>query len=245
MRGYNGLYLMGNFPDPTTFCDAAKAGFEYFDFIEIGIPFSDPIADGRVIERAAWSVIAKGFRVIDIFKSIAQIPHPPNKKIYIMTYANHIFARGCGKFAKMMKSAGASGIILPDIPSVETFRFKKAFAAHGIDMVSFITPESSYQQIESISSQAKGFLYCISIRGITGGVLSIDRDMRKKIAHAKKFSHVPVVLGFGIRDGITAQKALQIADGFIVGTRAVEILQNDGVKGLLAFFKDLAKCTGL
>ncbi|MCX7678226.1 MAG: tryptophan synthase subunit alpha [Spirochaetes bacterium] len=241
MKGYNGLYLMGNYPTPKVFIDAARLGMEYFDFLEIGIPFSDPIADGPVIERAAMKVIADGHRVADIFKSIEKISCPSSKKIYVMTYANHIFARGNGTFARMMKSAGTSGIILPDVPSAESDRFKKEFAPFGIELIHFITPENTYEQIESIASSASGFLYCISIRGITGSRFSLESEMRKKIAHAKKFSRVPVVLGFGIRDGVTAAIALRVADGFIVGTRAIEILETGGVGKLSQFFEELAK----
>lgn len=239
MKGYNGLYLMGNFPDPETFVEAANLGLRYFDFLEVGVPFSDPVADGPVIERAAGTVLEKGYRANDIFKSIEKISCPAGKKIYIMTYANQVYARGNGSFAKMMKKAGACGIILPDVPSVESARFRKDFGRYGIDLIHFITPESTLEQIQKIASEAAGFLYCISIRGITGSALSLDAETRKKIAFAKKHSKVPVVLGFGIRDAQSANLALEHADGFIMGTRAIEIVEHGGKIRLEGFFKEL------
>ncbi len=239
MRGYNGLYLMGNFPDPATFIAAASVGLRYFNFLEVGIPFSDPVADGPVIEQAAGEVLEKGYCAGDIFKRIEKIVCPPGKKIYIMTYANQIVGRGDGAFVRMMKQAGAHGIILPDVPSVERARFEEDFAKHGIDFIRFITPESTNEQILKAVSEAAGFVYCISIRGITGSALSLDVETRKKIAFAKKHSKTPVVLGFGIRDAESARVALHNADGFIMGTCAIEILKREGVSGLENFFAKL------
>ncbi len=240
MKGYNGLYLMGNFPDPEAFVEAANLGLAFFDFLEVGVPFSDPVADGPVIERAAGDVLEKGFRASDIFASIANITCPPGKKIYIMTYANQVFARGNGVFAKMMKRSGASGIILPDVPSVERARFENDFARYGIDLIRFITPESTKEQIRNAVSDAKSFVYCISIRGITGSALALDDETKRKIAYARRYSSAPVVLGFGIRDDRSARIALEHADGFIIGTRAIEKLEKDGVSGLKEFFKEIA-----
>lgn len=240
MKGYNGLYLMGNFPDPETFIEAANLGLMFFDFLEVGIPFSDPVADGPVIEQAAGEVLEKGYRAADIFQNIKKIKCPTGKKIYIMTYANQVFARGNGAFAKMMKQAGAGGIILPDVPSVERARFEEGFARYGIDIIYFITPESTNVQIQKAVSSASGFVYCISIRGITGGALSLDGETKRKIAFARKYSRVPLVLGFGIRDAKSARMALENADGFIMGTRAIEILKRSGISGLQDFFEELA-----
>ncbi len=240
MKGYNGLYLMGNFPDPEAFVEASNAGLAFFDFLEVGVPFSDPVADGPVIERAAGKVLAKGYRAEDIFASIEKIACPPGKKIYIMTYANQVFARGNGAFATMMKRSGASGIILPDVPSVERARFENDFARYGIDLVRFITPESTHEQIQNAVPGARGFVYCISIRGITGSALVLDAETKRKIVYARKYSSAPVVLGFGIRDAHSARIALEHADGFIMGTRAIEKLESDGVSGLQGFLKEIA-----
>jgi tryptophan synthase alpha chain len=239
MKGYNGLYLVGNYPDRDTFIAAAHVGLQHFDFLEVGIPFSDPVADGPVIEKAAQRVLAAGTKASDIFSSIAKIKKPAGKKIYIMTYANQVFARGVETFAAMMKRARVGGIILPDVPSVESKPFQQTFARHGIDFVHFITPESTEKQVREAALRASGFLYVISIRGITGGALALDGATKKKIALARNISKAPVVLGFGIRDTHDARLACSAAGGFIIGTRAIEILGKNGVAGLAEFFSEL------
>lgn len=243
MKGYNGLYLMGNFPDTKTFVEAALLGLRYFDFLEVGIPFSDPVADGPVIEQAGQEVLSRGYCLKGILESVSRIRKnaSSDKKIYLMTYANQVFSRGTGNFAKMACGAGADGIVLPDVPFVESAPFRDEFARHGMAYVHFITPESTPAQIEKISMNASGFLYCISIRGITGSELNLGAETKRKIALAKKISPVPVVLGFGIRDARFAALALENAGGFIIGSRAIEILKRDGISGFQQFLQELGQ----
>ncbi len=241
MKGYNGLYLMGNYPGAELFVETALYGLKHFDFLEIGIPFTDPVADGPVIERAAHELIEKGFRMDDLLRSVRRIRDgaPAGKKLLFMTYANIVHSRGAAPFASLCRKAGVSGVILPDVPFEESAPFRRAFRPEGVDLISFITPENTEEQIRKIATAASGFLYCISIRGITGNALSLDAQTQKKIALARSHSRVPVVLGFGIRDRATAATALKHADGFIMGTAVIEALNRKKLPGVRSLLRSL------
>ncbi len=246
MRGYNGLYLVGNYPNPAAFVEAACLGLRYFDFLEVGLPFSDPVADGPSIEKAAAEMLRKGCTMARVYDSVKEIRKRtgPESRIYIMTYANPVFGRGIGNFARQANAAGIDGAVLPDIPYVESGRFKAPFARHEMEYIHFITPENSSEQIREIAGAARGFLYFVSIRGITGGELYIDADTKKKATLARRKSSVPVVMGFGIRDAASAASALEHADGFIMGTKAVELLNSGGIGALSSFFQALNDALG-
>lgn len=234
MKPYNGFYLVANYPDEKTFVHAAIKGFEYFDFLEIGIPFSDPVADGPVIAKAVENVLNKGFKFEKLIGNIREIQDQinVNKDIYFMTYANIVYSRGIENFAKICKELGIKGVIIPDVPFDESAMFKNVFSKYGILYVHFVTPENSKERIRQIASHAEGFLYFVSIRGITGSSLALDQDTEEKIAAAKQSSPAPVVLGFGIKDKSHIDSALNCSDGFIIGTRMIEVLEAGGVEAV-------------
>ena len=223
MGTYNGIYLVGNYPDRDTFVKAALKGLELFDFLEVGIPFSDPVADGPVIVDAAFKALENGETMDSILDSVNVIREkmPSGKKIYFMNYANTAHAPGYSKFCKKCKDYEIAGMIVPDIPFLESADLKKTATEAGLDYINFITPESTIEQIEEVVTGATGFIYAISMRGITGQDLHFDDATIEKIRHARTKSDVPVVIGFGIRDAAGAKSALKIADGFIMGTEPV------------------------
>ena len=242
MKTYNGMYLMGNYPDEDTFVQAAVRGLEFFDFLEIGLPFSDPVADGDVISNAANTALEKGVTPDGVFRNIEKIRTlvPGHKHLYVMTYANHVYFRGIDTFMKACVSSGVNGIIIPDVPCRESVRFSSAASAHGIWYVQFITPESSREQVIEASAAATGFLYSISVRGITGGNAGFSDDILDNIRIGKEFSRVPVVLGFGIKTIDDGMKSLHSADGFIMGTRLVDMLHSKGLDSFSLFINELS-----
>ena len=241
MNGYNGVYLMGNYPDAERFKEAARLGLERFDFLEVGVPFSDPVADGPVIARAGEEVLGGGFRLDDLLDSVADIRStaPAGKKIYLMSYANPVHSPGLARFAKMARRAGADGLIVPDVPFVESAPFRDALAGEGLEYIDFVTPENTPGQIEATARAARGFLYFVSIRGITGSGFTLDAATRAKIRRARRSSSVPVVLGFGIRSAADARAAVELAGGFIVGTGAVAALGDGGPGGFGSYIDSL------
>jgi len=227
---YNGFYLVGNYPDPETFLQAAIEGLHYFDFIEIGLPFSDPVADGPVLASASHKALEAGVSTEAVLQSCSVLNeyitnHNKAKKIYIMTYANKVFHSGIDTAFQNFALHGVKGIILADVPYIESRRFAEHAQAYNLDYIHFITPESTVEQIQNICSQATGFLYTVSLRGTTGSTLIISDEIKHILTTAKHFAKIPVLLGFGIQNKEDITQALKYADGFIMGTALVKKLE--------------------
>lgn len=240
MKKYNGFYLMGNYPDKETFIKSAVKGLEHFDFLEVGIPFSDPIADGETIADAAQVMIDRNCGFAEISESIREVRRTvsPDKDIYIMTYSNLIYNIDMPEFNTFCIEQKIEGLILPDVPACEKGFIRSLGLDGKVKLVSFMTPESSDDSIAETAKAADSFIYFISMRGITGGEFNPDDDTLRKIALAKKHSSVPVVPGFGIRDRIAAERAVKIGDGFISGTAFIESLNAGGYNGFCGKLKD-------
>ncbi len=246
-KKYNGFYLMCSYPDRETFIKAAVKGLEHFDFLEIGVPFSDPIADGPVIAEASHHVLSNGFTFNDLISCLKEIRDLAgnNKDIYLMTYSNIIFNRGAEELNSLSRDYGISGLIIPDIPFCERNFFRELDPPVKIPLVNFITPESSDEAIKGISGNNSPFIYFISKRGITGGGFTLDEETRGKIKLAGELSSSPVVLGFGIRDSSSAVEALKNSDGFIMGTVLAELLKKKDIESYGEFVDKLFSDVGL
>ncbi len=230
-----GIYLVCDYPNRDKFFNAVElCEKNNIDFLEIGFPFSDPVADGHVIEKAALYMLEKE-NTEDFLQSLKKIRKIFSKKLYVMTYANVIFGYGIEKFSKKVEFV--NGMIIADLPFTESKRFKKIFSRYGVNIVHFVTPETDFEDIEKIKAASKDFIYFISTRGITGGNLSIDDETRQKIAHTKEGFENDVILGFGIRNKDDIQKACRYADGVVIGTKAIESLENDGFEQFLHSIK--------
>jgi tryptophan synthase alpha chain len=230
MKKYNGFYLMANYPDRDTFIKAAQKGFERFDFLEIGIPFSDPIADGEVIANAAQSLIDRNCSFSEIIESIKilRMQIPVDKDLYIMTYANIIYNMDMPSFNKFCLENRIRGLIIPDVPYCERNFFRPMGLDNRIKLTNFMTPESTTESIREIAENSDNFIYFVSMRGITGTDFSLDDETKEKIRLSKSIAKVPVVTGFGIKTADAASKALEHSDGFIVGTALIEALNKGG-----------------
>ena len=237
---YNGFYLMGNYPDRETFIKSALEGLKYFDFIEIGIPFSDPIADGEVISDAAQFMLKKNQGFAEISESIKYIRDyaDSSKDIYIMTYANLIYNMDMDKFNQFCSSVKIKGLILPDVPYCEQSFIRQLNIDNNIDLINFITPESTEESLIEITTEAKSFIYFISMRGITGSKFTMEDETISMVKKATSMSKRAVVTGFGIRTKNDAQIALKYSDGFITGTALVEALKQGGFDSFKAKIKE-------
>lgn len=241
MKKYNGFYLMGNYPDSDIFIKAAVKGFEKFDFLEVGIPFSDPTADGDVIADASQSLIDRNCTFKDIAESIIAIRErvPEHKDIYIMTYANLIYNMDMPLFNSFCKLYRIKGLILPDVPFCERNFFSSMGLDPEIKLVNFMTPESTAESIEETAANSENFIYFVSMRGITGTDFNLDSETAEKIQFAKSKANVPVVTGFGIKNRASAAKAMEYSDGFIIGTALIEALNSGGYEGYARFVDGL------
>ena len=214
-------YLMGGFPDLA----ASRAIGEAYadggaDLVELGVPFSDPLADGPVIQAAGTRALAAGATVDGVLEVAAALA--PRLPVVVMAYANLVFARGAERFAAALAAAGASGLIVPDLPLEESPGALAACDAAGIALVPLVAPTTPDERLEAIGAQARGFVYTVSVTGTTGERASLAETFAAVVGRAKAHAPVPVALGFGIA---TAEHAAQAADagadGVIVGSRLV------------------------
>jgi tryptophan synthase alpha chain len=214
-------YMMGGFPDTETSLAVGQAYIDGgADLIELGLPFSDPLADGPVIQAAGNRALAAGAgtdQILEICKSLAgSVP------VIVMVYVNVVLAAGTDRFAQRLRDAGASGLIVPDLPLEESTEMLAACESAGIALIGLVAPTSSDDRMQRIGRQARGFLYAVSVAGTTGERASLPELFADTIGRARSHTSVPVALGFGIAEPEQARAAAEAgADGVIVGSRLV------------------------
>ena len=199
------------------------------DLIELGIPFSDPTAEGPVIQEASTRALAAGATTDAIFEMVARLRQDLDIPLVFMTYANVIFSYGIERFAQRAEEVGIDGIILPDVPFEEREEFAPAFAAHGIDLIAMIAPTSE-DRIALIAKEATGFIYLVSSLGVTGVRSQITTDLEGIVATIRATTDVPVAVGFGISTPDQAARMARLADGAIVGSAIVRIVGAEGAQ---------------
>lgn len=197
------------------------------DLIEIGIPFSDPVAEGPVIQQADERALASGTTTDKIFDMISRIRDQIHVPMVFMTYANVIFVYGIEKFAKRAKELGMAGVIVPDVPFEEKDEMGKVFEKYGQVVISLIAPTSK-NRIRTIASEAGGFVYCVSSLGVTGVRSTINKGVADMIREVKKVKDIPCAIGFGISTPEQAKEMSEISDGVIVGSAIVRIVGEYG-----------------
>ncbi len=227
-----GIYLVCDYPNSEQFLDAVSICEKYgMDFLEIGFPFSDPVADGPVIEKAASDVLRRE-NSSDFLQNLKKARDIFSKKLYVMTYSNVIFGYGIKEFAK--KAKFINGIIIADLPFIESKRFAIIFDKYKINTIRFVTPETDFSHIDKIKQASKDFIYFVSTRGITGGKFSMDTETLKKLEYTKKGFGYDVILGFGIKDSNDIKTACRYANGVVIGTRAVEALEQNNFEEFIS-----------
>ncbi|MDE6874965.1 MAG: tryptophan synthase subunit alpha [Lachnospiraceae bacterium] len=197
------------------------------DMIEIGVPFSDPIAEGAVIQEANERALAAGCTTDKLFDMVAHAREKVSIPLVFLTYANPIYAYGKRRFMERCKQAGIDGIIVPDLPYEERDEMAADCEAFGIDMIPIITPTSK-ERITMIAKEAAGFIYCVSSLGVTGVRKEIQTDVRNMVAYVRKASNAPVAVGFGISTPEQAVSMASVSDGAIVGSAIVKLIAQHG-----------------
>lgn len=202
----------------------AKAGA---DLIELGIPFSDPVAEGPVIQEADMRALSAGTTTDKIFESVKRIRTKTDIPLAFMTYLNPIFVYGSQRFVKNAAECGIDALIVPDMPFEEKGELLSVCETYGVDLISLIAP-TSRERIQRIAGEAQGFLYCVSSLGVTGVRTEITTDIGEMVALAKKAKDIPCAIGFGISTPEQAKKMALSADGVIVGSAIVKIVARYG-----------------
>lgn len=197
------------------------------DIIEIGIPFSDPVAEGIVIQQADERALSAGTTTDKIFEMVREISAECSATLAFMTYINPIYVYGVDKFMSNCRDCGISAVIVPDVPFEEKEELKPACDKYGIDIISLIAPTSK-DRIKMIAKEAQGFLYCVSSMGVTGVRKQITTNIGEMIKTVKEVSNIPCAVGFGISTPEQAKEMVKYADGVIVGSAIVKIIAQYG-----------------
>jgi len=229
------LYIMAGDPDLKTteslVMEIERAGG---DILELGVPFSDPIADGPAIQRASERALKSRTSLRDVItlvrglrKKGASIP------LIIMTYYNIILQYGINKFSMDAVKAGIDGVIIPDLPPEEASEFITESRSSGLDTIFLLAPTSTEERIKKIASSATGFIYYVSMTGITGARLKSLKEIEEKIPFIQRHTDLPIAVGFGISGENEARKIARIADGVIIGSALVKLIEANSRKRTL------------
>lgn len=194
------------------------------DLIELGIPFSDPTAEGPVIQEANVRALSNGVTTDKVFEMINRIRKNTDIPMVFMTYANVVYSYGIEKFCQKMVEGNMSGMILPDVPFEEKEEFDTVCEEYGLDLISMIAP-TSHQRIQTIAKEANGFIYCVSSLGVTGVRSKITTDISAMVDLVREVTDVPVAVGFGISTPEQAKKMASQSDGAIVGSAIIKIIE--------------------
>ena len=218
------------FPDMETSKAAIKAAAASgANLIELGIPFSDPTAEGPVIQRSTLGALQNGTNTNKIFRMVKELRQEVKIPLVFMTYANVVFSYGGEDFFAKCKEVGIDGIILPDLPYEEKEEFASLSEKYDVDMISMIAPTSK-ERIAMIAKEAKGFIYVVSSLGVTGVRQEITTDLQTMVEAIRKVTDVPCAIGFGIANPDQSKRMAKIADGVIVGSAIVKLLEKYGTE---------------
>lgn len=206
------------------------------DIIEIGVPFSDPVADGPTIQYSSQIALLKGVTLKDIINEIKKINL--DTPLVIMSYLNPLLAYGKDKLFKDMKDAGISGIIIPDLPVEDSSEWTSLGGTYNIDVIYLVAPTSSAERIKEIAKKSRGFIYCVSVTGITGARNKLSAGILKFLEKVRQLTNKPIAVGFGISTPEHIKSLRKKVDGVIIGSRIIEaIRKKEDLKELIKEFK--------
>ena len=232
-------YLMGGFPDLGASRAVGEACIEAgADLLELGMPFSDPLADGPVIQEAAQRALAAGattLGVLEVCRALGdRVP------VVLMAYANVVLQHGGTAFAARAAAAGAAGLIVPDLPHDEAGELRAACDEAGLALVPLVAPTTPDERLAAIGADARGFVYTVSLAGTTGERAELPPELGAQVERVRAVSSAPVAVGFGIADGAQARAVGDIADGVIVGSRLVRAAGEGGARAVHEVVAELA-----
>ncbi len=217
-------FLMAGDPDLETSGRLLRAVASVGDIVEIGIPFSDPIADGPTIQRAGQRALAGGTTLQDVLTLVRDVRGNSATPIVLLTYFNPVVRYGVERFCRDARAAGADGIVVPDLPADEAGVLIPPARAAGLDTIFLVAPTTSVPRISLAAERSRGFLYCVSLTGVTGARTQVPPDVEALVGRVKALTTLPVCVGFGISTPEQAAAIGRLADGVIVGSALVDLL---------------------
>jgi tryptophan synthase alpha chain len=237
------IYLTAGFPSMSAMPALVKSAVEAgVDLIELGVPFSDPLADGPTIQMASQKALQHGVTVPKIFALVKQLRKSGVKiPLVLMTYYNPVFHYGVSAFCRQAKAAGVDGLIVPDLPPEESAALKPAARASRLDLIFLAAPTSSAERLRKIANASSGFVYSVSLTGVTGTRKQLPADVVMQARRLKKVSRIPVCVGFGISRPDQARRVASVADGVIVGSALIQKIAKSGPRSVGPFLKGLKR----
>ncbi len=218
-------YVTVGYPDVTATLEVvpllAESGC---DLVELGIPFSDPLADGVTIQQASYQALQNGITVPTCLDAAAKLRQKVNIPLVFMGYFNPIFHYGVDKFCEECRKRGVDGLIVPDLPPEEGDTMAAAAQKQGLDLIYLLAPSSTDARIRLVAERARGFIYLVSVTGVTGARASLPSELGAFVSRVRKFTELPLCVGFGISTAVQAGQVARIADGVIVGSQIIRLL---------------------
>jgi tryptophan synthase alpha chain len=222
-------YVMGGFPNVPASTRYARALAKHADIIELGVPFSDPLADGPTIQAAGQRALDAGTTPDDVLRIAADLRGGP--PVVVMTYLNIVLANGARVFLERAAAAGVAGLVVPDLPIDESDELLEQADRAGVALVPFAAPTSTDERLVKIGRRARGFVYCVAVTGVTGGSIDVDDSLRDYLGRARSAIDAPLAVGFGVRTADDAAAVGGIADGVIIGGQLVRMIESAGSDG--------------
>ena len=219
------VYLTVGFPDLPSFGALARAAVDGgADVIELGVPFSDPLADGATVQRASEVALRGGVTLGDCIEAGASLVADRDLPVLLMGYTNPFLQRGFGRLAEDLARAGIAGVIVPDMPAEESTELDAALDPAGLVRIDLYAPTTTEERIARLAPDAAGFVYCVSLTGVTGARTSLGADARALVERVRRHTALPVVVGFGIGGPEQVRELRGLTDGVVVGSAALDTI---------------------
>jgi tryptophan synthase alpha chain len=230
-------YLTAGYPSAAGSTEALRAADEIADILEVGVPFSDPLADGPTIQRSTFEALQQGMTLAGTLQLIsqAQIRHP----VVVFSYLNPILRYGVERFLREADALGIAGLLLTDLPAGSDPRVEDAIQRSPLDLIRLIAPTTREQRVAEAVAGAEGFIYLVARLGVTGATASLAAGLADSVALVRRATSLPIAVGFGISSPQQAAEVAQLADGVVVGSALVDLLGEGGVGAARRFLEDL------
>jgi len=197
------------------------------DIVELGIPFSDPLADGATIQKASFQALQNGVTPKLCLEMARQLSHKVDIPLVFMTYFNPVFSYGLEEFCSACASSGVSGLIIPDLPPEEGSELELITQRQGLDLIYLLSPTSTEERIRLVAERSQGFIYLVSVTGVTGVRDNLPSGLETFVTRVRKVATQPLCVGFGVSTPEQASRVARIADGVIIGSRIIQLMEAD------------------
>ncbi|MEE9520949.1 MAG: tryptophan synthase subunit alpha [Dehalococcoidales bacterium] len=247
--GYKALiaYITVGYPSlETTYEAASVLADNGCDIIELGIPFSDPLADGATIQKASYQALQQGITPQICLEAASQLRQRVAVPLVFMSYYNPILSFGLEAFCRASAKAGIDGIIIPDLPPEEGIELQTSTSKHKLDLIYLLAPTSTEERVSLVAERCRGFIYLVSLTGVTGARQALPPGLEDFVGRVRQKAQQPLCVGFGVSNPEQAQRVAKIADGVIVGSRLIQLMEQDAtLTSLKSFTKSLREALNL